>query len=433
MKLMLIELNELNFQMVQDYISAGFELPNFKQLFDEGVIGTTSEEEYSLLEPWIQWVSVHTVQEYADHKVFRLGDIVNFNHQQIFEKVEENGYSVGAVSPMNASNHLKNPAYFIPDPWTATKSDDSYCSRVISRAISQAVNDNAKAKLSFSSLLQLASATMLLVPPRRFTLLLPYVFGALRMKYRKAIFLDMLLHEFHMSLFKRTKADFSTVFFNAGAHLQHHYFHNSMVTQSRGVKNPKWYLKPGIDPIADVLQVYDRIIGEVLEMKGVEVIVSTALSQVAFPEAQFYYRLVDHSNFLNALGINYAKVTPRMTRDFLIEFDEKSKATIAEKFLSEIRVDDGKKLFGLIDNRGAELFVTLTYPGEVTGQAIELPDGRKMDMAPHVVFVAIKNGQHHGDGYAYFSKGIKSHAPADGSHVKAVGQAILNIYKMKKS
>ena len=126
-------------------------------------------------------------------------------------------------------------------------------------------------------------------------------------------------------------------------------------------------------------------------------------------------------------------MTPRMTRDFLIEFNDKSKATIAEEFLSEIRVDDGKKLFGLIDNRGAELFVTLTYPSEVTGQAIKLPDGRKMDMAPHVVFVAIKNGHHHGDGYAYFSKGIKSHAPAERSHVKAVGQGILNIFKMKKS
>ena len=27
---------------------------------------------------------------------------------------------------MNSSNNLKNPSYFIPDPWTDTKSDSSF-------------------------------------------------------------------------------------------------------------------------------------------------------------------------------------------------------------------------------------------------------------------------------------------------------------------
>ena len=35
---------------------------------------------------------------------------------QIFEKIENCGLKVGAVSPMNSRNNCKKPQYFIPDP-----------------------------------------------------------------------------------------------------------------------------------------------------------------------------------------------------------------------------------------------------------------------------------------------------------------------------
>ena len=86
---------------------------------------------YENLEPWVQWPSVHTGKTFMEHNVFRLGDFVNSNSEQFFEKVESAGFSVGAVSPMNASNKLKNPAYFIPDPWTKTPCDGSFFSKSI--------------------------------------------------------------------------------------------------------------------------------------------------------------------------------------------------------------------------------------------------------------------------------------------------------------
>ena len=33
-----------------------------------------------------------------------------------------------------------------------------------------------------------------------------------------------------------------------------------------------------------------------------------------------------------------------------------------------------------------------------------------------LIFVAIKNGMHQDEGYAYFSDGIKNFAPSDGDH-----------------
>ena len=105
-KLILLELNEINFDAVSFYIAKGESLPGFIKLIDQGIITTSAEAEYENLEPWVQWPSVHTGKTFKEHNVFRLGDFVNSSNDQFFEKVEKAGYSVGAVSPMNASNKL---------------------------------------------------------------------------------------------------------------------------------------------------------------------------------------------------------------------------------------------------------------------------------------------------------------------------------------
>jgi len=157
-KLIFIELNEINFDVVGSYLQKGETLPGFQVLFSNGIAHSESESDYDNLEPWIQWPSVHTGKTYSEHNIFRLGDFVNSTDEQFFEQVEKAGFSVGAVSPMNASNKLKNPAYFIPDPWTQTPCDNSFFSRCITVAIVQAVNDNFGSKLTFKAILNLGWA-----------------------------------------------------------------------------------------------------------------------------------------------------------------------------------------------------------------------------------------------------------------------------------
>src|SRR3954467_3363811 len=105
--LYLIELNEINFEFVRDYIKRG-QLPCFARLISKHGLGTTvSETVYDHIEPWIQWVTAHTGQTLHEHGVFRLGDIADRDDiEQIWERLERRGIDVGAVSPMNASNRL---------------------------------------------------------------------------------------------------------------------------------------------------------------------------------------------------------------------------------------------------------------------------------------------------------------------------------------
>lgn len=431
MRLMLIELNEINFDVVSFYIERGENLSGFKKIFEKGIANTDSELEYKNLEPWIQWASVHTGKTFKEHKVFRLGDFVNSTDEQFFEQVEKAGFSVGAVSPMNASNKLKNPAYFIPDPWTQTPCDNSFFSKSITDAIVQAVNDNSQSKLTFKTIFNLGLGFVALVKPSRYLTLAKYAFNALGKPWRKALFLDMLLYEIHKTLFKRKNPNFSTLFLNAGAHIQHHYFFNSPYVDSQELKNPAWYIGKDDDPFLEMLRVYNEMLKDLLELPDTEIIVATGLSQKPYEQLKFYYRLKDHASFLKKVGIEFTDVVPRMTRDFLISFDTEEQAFKAEQQLSKILVNNEVNLFEEIDNRGKDVFVVLTYPSEITDKTMIFYSGKKSQLSELVTFVAIKNGEHQSKGFAYFSDGVSEFAPPQGCHVSKIHNTVLQFFGIK--
>lgn len=427
-KLLLLELNEVNFDVVSDYLSSGIHLPGFKRLLDGAGITTVAEGNYHELEPWIQWPSVHTGQTYTEHEIFRLGDVVNYSGPQIFETIERAGFSVGAISPMNTKNDLKRPTYFIPDPWTKTASDGGFLSRHLSGAISQAVNDNARSKLTLSTALTLAIVFFFWIRPSRYVRVLKAAVWALRKPWRKALFLDIFLYEIHSTLFARKDPSFSTLFLNAGAHIQHHYFFNSRFVDARVLQNPDWYISQNYDPVLEMLKVYDGFLSEITSSPDTEVIVATGLSQKPYEELKFYYRLKNHVEFLTTLGLKAFEVTPRMTRDFLVSFRTPEEASAGAQLLAQVIVSDGEPLFGEIDNRGQDLFVVLTYPFEVKSQSVLTPTGQALTLDDAVVFVAIKNGEHQGKGFAFFSRGVVPYAPPDGCHVAKIHDTLLDYF-----
>jgi len=428
-KLILIELNEINFDFAASYIKTGAALPAFEKIIgSENFRLTESETQYTHLEPWIQWPSVHLGKSFMEHKIFRLGDIVFSKDEQIFEKLERFGFDVGAVSPMNASNNLKKPAYFIPDPWTKTDSDGTFFSKNITAAISQAVNDNSQSKLTLSTLGSLILAFLALVSPSRYFSMTKYALGVFGRSWRKALFLDILLYEIHKKFLKNKKSNFSTLFLNAGAHIQHHYLFNSPHANSGAFKNPSWYINQHEDPVLEMLEVYDEMLLSLLSVPGTEIIIATGLSQKPYKHLLFYYRLKDHNKFLSALGIDFISVVPRMTRDFLISCSSKEKALKVQETLSAILVNNQIKLFEEIDNRGKDIFVVLTYPSEITNKTLITVDGKDINLKDLVTFVAIKNGEHQSKGFAYYSKGIVEWAPPQGSHVSEIHNTILQFF-----
>ena len=404
--LTLLELNEINFDYIQWYIDHGYSLPGFEWLMQQNPVETYAEEKYEELEPWIQWPSVHTGKNFKEHQVFRLGDIVNTDHRQIFEKIEAQGFRVGAISPMNAANNLSNPTYFIPDPWTKTTTSGNWLVKRLSEAVSQTVNDNSGGRISANSLLSIMLGYLFLIPFKQKISLIKLAMRSKGKPWNKALFLDTFLYGAHKTLSRATKTQFSTLFLNAGAHIQHHYFFNSPAVGDTET-NPEWYAPSSIDPILDMLYSYDAIIQDLSKLENSELIVATGLSQKPYPRIKFYYRLQDHKNFLEQAGINFKEVIPRMTRDFLIVFENQEHAASAAKILSDIETSDGKPLFGKINNRGTELFVILDYPDEIIDQTCTLNNGMTIPLKKIVHFVAIKNGEHQTKGFVYTTINFK--------------------------
>lgn len=398
--LIILEMNEINYDYLQDYIRRG-RLSNFANFFDRhGFCQTTSETEYDILEPWIQWVSARTGLTYDEHKIFRLGDIVNSEFPQHWETLEARGYKVAAISPINGVNRTKSSPFWIPDPWVDTHTSGSDTMREFAQAIKQAVNDNASERLSTSTKMTLAKVMLTKTKVSSWPFYFHKIVGALKgQHWSKATILDRLLADLFLGLWRVHRPDFATLFLNAGAHIQHHYLFNSAAYPG-SEKNPSWYINGSEDPVLEIYELYDTILGEILNL-GVRVIVGTGLRQVPHESVTFYYRLLDHEGFLDKIGINGGSVSPRMSRDFLVEFSDVRQADLAENILVGLQSEDKTRVFE-VDNRGKSLFVTLSYPNEILpGSKLFDDTGRLMtaDFYSSVAFVAIKNGQHSATGY----------------------------------
>lgn len=395
-----LELNELNFEYLKFFVAQG-KLPTFARLFNEfQLFETVAEKEYPHLEPWIQWPTVYTGKTYAEHGLFRLGDAVYTAQDQIWEKVERLGGSVGAVSPMNAANRCNNPDFFLPDPWTNTKITADARTEKLFGLIRTLVNDNASSDLSTFDLgkqiLPLALPYLQGQSLTRYFRVLP---TALKHKWAKAGFLDCLLADLFQSLVKRHETQFASLFLNAGAHIQHHHMYDSSVyTGDR--ENPTWYSSAAgndTDPLLFIYSLYDDIVAQFLGRSDTHLLITTGLSQIPNERDHYQYRIVDFDGFFSMVGLVGARIEPRMSRDFLLAFDTIDAAQAGIALLDQIRCGD--KPFFKVEDRGDTLFCQVVYFGPPAGlQSISIK-GMVQDHSEKFVLVSIENGIHQTIGY----------------------------------
>jgi hypothetical protein len=225
------------------------------------------------------------------------------------------------------------------------------------------------------------------------------------------MFLDLLLADVFIREVARTQPNFASVFLNSGAHIQHHYLFCSEAYHGPQ-RNPAWYIREGIDPVGEVYELYDYILGEVQDnFPQARIMLATGLHQVPHSEVTYYWRLKDHAAFLRKIGVDFTRVEPRMSRDFLVTCTGIDSARrVAAKLESAVALD-GASLFE-VDNRGSDLFVMLVYPREITADFEFSVEGvRYAGLRQEVAFVALKNGEHDGIGYFIDSTQSKGAAP----------------------
>lgn len=395
-----LEFNEVNFDWIQFYIDRG-ELPAFRGLIERhGLLHTEAELSVEELEPWIQWPTVHTGKTLAEHKVFRLGDAVEAGHEQIWEYLERHGLRVGAILPINAANRCEAPAFFLPDAWTDTTATCSPDMLKLFATIKGMVQENAADRRSLAgtiaALLPLAAPYLSLRSMPQYLRLARLVRGH---RWVRAAILDRLLADIFLSLFRKARPDFASLFLNGAAHVQHHHLFDAACYDGDH-RNPSWYSGASaraLDPLLIVYRAYDSILSDLLRLPDTRVLLSTGLSQRRNERQQFQYRLRRADQTLRSLGVSDFAVHMRMSRDFLVSFADAEAAARAEAQLLTVSCK-GDPLFS-IDNRGTSLFCMVAYQDSPEGLAQCALGGVPIDLSAEFVLVSIENAVHRTLGY----------------------------------
>ena len=97
-RLILLEFNELSSPVIKKLMALG-ELPNFERFYNEAEVHETEADERAPnLEPWIQWITVHTGIPYRDHGIQRLGDGHELNEPSLWDNVSERAGACGCAA-----------------------------------------------------------------------------------------------------------------------------------------------------------------------------------------------------------------------------------------------------------------------------------------------------------------------------------------------
>ena len=120
-RLILFELNEFNDALLKQAITA-YQLPNLAKMVQlpHTFLATEDTYESDFLEPWVQWVSLHTGVPAKQHQIKHLGDVPGLATPQIWEVLAERGVTTGVWGVLNGSRgkQVDKNLFFVRDPWT---------------------------------------------------------------------------------------------------------------------------------------------------------------------------------------------------------------------------------------------------------------------------------------------------------------------------
>ena len=319
--IIVLQLNEVSQVVLRRMIEAG-KCPNFCRLKQTHVeIPTYAGEIYSNLEPWIQWVTVHTGLSQAQHKVFNLSDGQHSSFDQLWDQLEDLGIACGIVGLINSRRGRIRKGFYVPDSWSA--SDDVYPEELgtIYRFLRDRVRTHDEtlevggSKLSFftNSIRQGVRLSTLL------TMAVKYFSSRFdrRRRWRLVTDYDRYLVDLALALRSKRKTTYTSVYLTSVAHFQHRYWtrHDQewWKTKAPGLfthRNPleDADLQVNDDPIAYGMVRYDRIIGTILnKCPDADLVLLSGLSQVPFEGDEnkrgFYlYRPHSHDALFKRLG-----------------------------------------------------------------------------------------------------------------------------------
>lgn len=409
-RLLLLEFNELCPSLIEKFMAEGA-LPNFKRLRERSRAFITHTNE-SVLEPWIQWVTVHTGVPLDQHGIHDLDEAPKLKHEAFWDDMKSD--NVLLMCPMNVRFNRTDGSIFMPDPWAASQAP----SREIEpfyRFVRSAVNTHARSsgfekKVALDALRYLSTHGMSF---RTFLALMRQLagerIGDQDVKWRRATMLDKLCWDVFSHFWRSDRRPRIGVFFsNATAHYQHKYWRHHD-PDAFALKPDAKELRNYSEAIRYGYQGLDEVIGKAIAIAGADtaIVLCTALSQQPMLDyegrgGKSMYLAKDFKPLLELLGAPAnARVEQIMAEEGRLHYDSPAEAELAQAILKDVKTSDGHTLFKLRAFEGRSFIIGCdVFSSEVTPETrIESAGGRSASFHQHFMLMpTTTSAKHHPDG-----------------------------------
>lgn len=442
----LLEFNELSPSLMYQFMASG-KLPNFSRFHAQAqVFLTDAEEEAPNLNPWIQWVTVHSGLPYQEHGVFNLGEGHKLQRKCVWDLLCDAGLRVWVCGSMNSRHDPSLNGYILPDPWTTAFPPQPESLRTYFRFVQEHVLEYTNDRVPLSRMAYLKFLTFMMVHG----LSLSTVNAILRQlaseenghnRWKRAVILDKLQFDLFRSVHNRLKPHFSTFFSNSTAHFQHAYWRNMEPELFKIQPTPKEQAEFE-SAILFGYQEMDKLVGDFLALADAEttLMFCTALSQqpcLIYEEegGKTFYRPRRFEQLMAFGGVEAPhRVFPVMAEQFHVVFESEEDARRGAEQLRALQVA-GRSVLSVQGNGtalfcGCNIFQTLApdsvLRGADSGRSIPF-----LDIFYHVE--GLKSGMHHPDGMLWIRTPDGKHfVHSEKVPLTAIAPTILEMFSVPR-
>ena len=334
-KLVIFEINECDFSYFL-YGAKKFKFPEIKKFLDNKKITKTFTKdkiEGLNLDPWVQWVSVHTGRNSSKHKIFRTGQSLKKNIPQVWENINAKNSSIGLWGLFNSKNrNKKNINFYYPDPWNYSelafpKDLNSYL--ILPRYYATNYPNISIIKLLFYG----ANFFRKIFFSKTIFFLLKNFFSFYRIfknaklkSFNLYFFLDLISLSIIKEKMLNKKLSF-LIIINSFAYYQHNYWDDNQNEYFYF-----WYLNEMVKIMNDIKKDFKS-----------SIILNGFSQKKILPE--YAIRPKNYKNLLNSLKINFKKINLNMTTGAYIYFKNNFNKYAAIQILTRLNIHNENLFF----------------------------------------------------------------------------------------
>lgn len=353
---LVLELNELCPPIIERMMAKG-ELPNFKALHATSDVHVTWADDPDL-EPWVQWVTLHTGRPQDVHGAKELDEGYRVDLPRVWDMLGDQGFRSLVFGSMNA-RASSDKVFLVPDPWSSRIQPTEAAYKAFHEFIAFNVTEHTNARAKPSRAMVMGFVRFMVARGLSISTVITAVRQILEektqgrdLKWRRSLILDLLMWDVFEKEYRRQKPDFATYFANSTAFLQHRYWRH-MDPVAYKVQPSAADMKSYGSAIEDSYRHMDKLLGRAMKLVGPlgRIVFATALSQEANLRyehigGKFVYR--PHSfEALNRFidGPADATFEPVMTHQAWASFKSTTDADAFERAIKENALTNGAPIF----------------------------------------------------------------------------------------